>query len=191
LNNVMTSKIKLSGKNYYLQTLTKEDVSEEYVNWLNDPEITEFLEIKYQTWSKEDTENYVHNAEKSSNQYLFGIYKENQHIGNINIHNINKHTGTYNYGVLIGNKDYWGKGATQEACALMFDFAFKKLQLRKFFGGTYSNQIASRIVLKSLGCKEEGRFTEHSFHKGKLIDQIIYSMTAEQWKQEGYLNHIK
>ena len=38
----------LKGKNFYLKELNVSDVSDEYLAWVNDIEITRFLEIKYQ-----------------------------------------------------------------------------------------------------------------------------------------------
>lgn len=175
--------MELNGKLYQLKTLCIEDVSDNYVQWLSTPEVVEFLEIKYQTWTKQEAIEYVESFTDQQNKYLFGIYDEELHIGNATLYDINLHTGTFNLGLLIGDNNYWGKGVANDACAQLFEFAFNQLKLRKFFGGAYSNQLASRIVLKQLGCIEEAKLKDKFMHKGKLVDQVIYSLTNEQWQQ--------
>jgi ribosomal-protein-alanine N-acetyltransferase len=175
------AKLQLQGETFLLKSFTVDDITDSYIRWLNDPKITQFLEIKYQAWSKADAIEYVQSFEATDSKLLFGIYHQEKHIGNASLYDINCHTKTFTFGLLIGDESYWGKGVALEACSLMFDYAFKQLKMRKFFGGAYSNQLASRIVLKQLGCVEEARLIERFVYKGKLVDQVLYTITAEQW----------
>ena len=43
----MESIIIIKGKHIFLRRLTEEDVSDDYVNWMNDPEINQYLESRF------------------------------------------------------------------------------------------------------------------------------------------------
>ncbi len=38
---------KLIGKKYSLSPLTQDDITEEYIAWLNDPIVNKFLEVRH------------------------------------------------------------------------------------------------------------------------------------------------
>ena len=136
-------KIKLYGKRYFLETLLHEDVTERYVQWVNDHEVNRFLEVRFSKLDKESTKNYVKSFDNKT-RFLFGIYtcKENIHIGNASL-NINASHNIAEFGYFVGDKRYWGENAALEACYLLFEFGFNRLGLRKIWGGAYLTNINS------------------------------------------------
>ena len=52
-------------------------------------------------------------------------------------------------GVLIGDKDYWGKGIAKDACSLVLDYGFKNLNLRKLFLDVFENFYCLHLIYKS------------------------------------------
>lgn len=174
----------LSHKRYYLRTLKVEDVNDKYLGWLNDKEVTEYLEIRYKRYTLESLRDYVRSFKTDDSKFLFGVFsKENdEHIGNGTIYNINYFIGTFDIGYLIGEKQYWGKEAGSETLLMLLKFGFEDLGLRKFFGGIYSNHVKGRFVLQKIGFKQEARLSDRFLFEGKPIDQIIYSMDRKQWK---------
>jgi len=128
------------GKKIYLKLLTIEDVSDDYVNWMNDNKVTEFLESRWKAYTLEDLKEYVKTMNESQNNFLFGIFDQenDKHIGNIKIGNINYFHRYGDIGLLVGNKDYWGKGVATEAIGLVTKYGFEELNLNKVFAGMYS-----------------------------------------------------
>ncbi len=179
----MDNSIKLSYKNYYLRTLTKKDVGEKYLRWVNDKEVTKYLEIKYNTYTHEVLLDYVSSFENTDTKFLFGVFTKegDEHIGNATLYNIKYNTGTFDYGFLIGEKEYWGKNVGTETTLMLLKFGFEDLKLRKFFGGIYSNNTASRFVVHRIGFTKEARLRGRFLFEGKPIDQIVYSMDREHW----------
>lgn len=177
-------KFILEGRQYYITPLLQSHVTSTYVNWLNDEETTRFLEARHQRWDQMNLEAYVQSFESCDSKYLFGIFTRDSHlhIGNTAITDVNRFHGTFTFGVLIGDKAYWGKQAAREACILAVQFGFEQLNLRKAFGGAYSNQLASRMVLRNLGFSEEARIKEKYRFGEKLVDHIIYTMTDAQFR---------
>ena len=55
----MKSKVKyeLLGKEFALRFLKANDIDEEYLGWLRDPEVNRFLEVRYNPPNKEEALN--------------------------------------------------------------------------------------------------------------------------------------
>ncbi len=75
----------LIDKNIFLKTLNQKDVSKNYVNWLNDYEVTKFTEQKNCKHTFKSVKSFVIEKYISNNDYFFGIYFNNTHIGNIKL----------------------------------------------------------------------------------------------------------
>ncbi len=75
----------------YLKILSEENVSPDYHQWLNDYEITRFLESRWKYQTRDSVLDYIHYINKSENDVLFGMFllNEKKHIGNIKIGSIN------------------------------------------------------------------------------------------------------
>ena len=72
----MDDKVCLRYKNYYLRTLTVNDVSEKYLKWVNDPEVTQYLEIRYNSYTMEKLCEYVRAFENTRTKFFFwSIYQ--------------------------------------------------------------------------------------------------------------------
>ena len=174
----------LRFKHYYLKPLMEKDVTEKYLNWLNDDEVTKYLEIRYDNYSIEKLKSYIESFKNDKSKFLFGIFskRNDDHIGNTTVYNINYQTGTFAIGYIIGDKNHWGKGASTETILLSLKYAFDNLNLRKIFTGTYSNHVKSRFTLKKVGFMEEARLKGRFLFKGEAIDEVIYTMDRKQWK---------
>lgn len=166
--------MKIQGKNIFLKILSIDDINEDYLEWMQDEDVMQFLESRWKSYSFNDIKEYVESINNSPDDYLLGIFlKENEkHIGNIKIGNINHIHGYGDIGLLIG-KNYWGKRCGKESIELATKYAFDELNLNKLFAGIYSNNIASYKSFIKAGYKEIGRLKNHFYYEGKYIDNII------------------
>lgn len=170
---------------YQIRPLLVTDVSDSYLKWLQDSEVIRFLEINRtnnDAKSINDLIAYVKGFE-NKDDFLFGIFDNNKHIGNLTINSINVHNGTFDMGYLIGDKNYWGLRAGEAALVAGLRFAFEELGLRKIFGGIYSKNRAARFLSKKIGFFEEAKLKDFAYIDGELDNSIIYTMTKEQWDE--------
>lgn len=163
--------------------MTVDDVCDDYLNWINDPEVNEFLESKYTVWTIDSLKDYVSSFEKTKSKFIFTIHdrESNKYIGNASISSVNYNTEVFYFGLFIGDKAYWGKHAAFEASMLLLKFGFEILNMRKVFGGAYSNQLASRFVLKRIGMNLEAKLKDNFKYKDQYVDQVIYSLHKDDW----------
>ena len=103
-------------QNYYIRSMTTKDIGKKYLGWLKNKKINEYLEIKYNNYNIKKLKLYVKSFNNNKSKYLFGIYfkKNNEHIGNATIYNIDYNTGTFDIGYLIGERNHWGTSASTE-----------------------------------------------------------------------------
>jgi RimJ/RimL family protein N-acetyltransferase len=181
----MDDAINLKYNTIFLRKLTADDVCEKYLKWVNDPQVTEFLEIRHKTHTLDDLINYVKSFDSDNSHFLFGIFLvgTNEHVGNGTVYNVNYIHRTFDIGCLIGEKQYWGTNVGLETILMLFKFGFENLKMRKFFGGCYANHISSRFILKRSGCLLEARLTDKFVYKDKLVDTTIYSADLNQWSE--------
>src|SRR3989344_2262706 len=109
----------VTGERIYLRALTLADASPEYCAWLNDPEVNEYLETRQSTISELKT--YIQKQIDDPNAIFVGIFDKvnDVHIGNIKLEPIDWQKKKAIFGILLGNKNYWGKGIGTEATELI------------------------------------------------------------------------
>jgi len=173
----------LVGQKLYLRSLEESDISEEYVGWLNNYEVTRYLETGKVPTTSETIHKYLESFRGSSNDIIFAIIdrETEQHIGNVTLNRINWIHRTADTGLMIGEKDFWGKGYAFEAWSLIIEYAFQRLGLRKIIAGSVDSNVASIAVLKKLGFKVEGTFRQEFLVDGEYRDGVRLGLLKEEF----------
>ena len=164
----------LEGENIFLREVRESDVTDEYYNWLNDPDVNKYLETRFIPHSKNDILNFVKKMDGNNNEILFAICEKEteKHIGNIKLGPINWIHRKADISFLIGNKAYWNKGIASEAIKLVLRYGFYTLNLHKICAGYYKHNIGSAKALKKCGFIEEGVLREEYYYNGEYVDAI-------------------
>ena len=163
---------------FYLRKISIDDCDENYLKWMNDPEINKYLESRFTTHTIDSLKDFVNSMNNSENNVLFAIVdkESDTHIGNIklgNIHPIHKYA---DIGLLIGDKNYWGRGIATNAIKLVSEFAFDELNLRKVFAGVYENNIGSIKAFEKCGFKKAYVKKDNYYFEGKFIDAFVFEL---------------
>ena len=179
----MNTSIQLTGENLTLRSICLSDVTESYVSWLNDPDVTLFMETRFKPQTKRDIETYVMEMIKNKNTYFFSIIhsRSKMHIGNIklqcHLHHYHKNA---EISLFIGEKKFWGKGLGFEAISLVRDFAFENLKLHKLKAGCYANNLRSIKSFEKAGFNIECTLKKECRYKGKFIDMHWLTIFSPQ-----------
>ena len=171
----------------FLQPLSEDVISEEYLAWMNDQEVLKFTESRWNKYKVDDLKSFVEKMNKSPNDFLFGIYiqETGKHIGNVKIGNVNKYHQFADLGIIIGVKDEWGKGYATEALTLAIDYAFNQLNLYKVTAGVYANNIGSIRALEKVGFTECGRHINHCLYEQDRIDVLTLEIINKRKQDHG------
>jgi len=103
---------------------------------------------------------------------------DGKHIGNCAYYNINNNKAEAEFGIMIGDRDYWDKGYGTDAVTTMLNYIFRQTKLDRIYLKTLDlNQRAHR-------CFEKCGFTPC----GKLIkdgyDFTLMDIHRKQWERE-------
>ena len=164
---------EIKGKRIYLKLLTKENASPVYCSWLNDPEVTKYLKTKKATIAR--LKKYIQEKNENLNCLFLGIFfkKNKKHIGNIKLEPIDFRKKKATIGIMIGDKNYWGKGLATESLKLLVDYGFHKLNLKEVNLGVVSENKAAIKIYQKAGFKIN-KIEKKSIHRNnKLFDRII------------------
>jgi RimJ/RimL family protein N-acetyltransferase len=164
----------LQSERLQLKTLTPAMVTQKYVDWMNDHDVTQYTESRFQRHTMESIKEYVKGISGSNNDYFYGIYLCNEHIGNIKLH-VNEHHNLGDIGIIIGDKQQWGKGYATEAIKTLTQHGFDKIGLHKIIAGIYANNKGSIKAFEKAGYNEDGRHELTYLSNGEYVDEIIMS----------------
>lgn len=119
-------------------------------------------------------------SQKSNSQgtYNFAIedVKTNKYIGGCGIQGVNWLARVATIGIMIGDKDYWGKGYGTDAMKVLINFIFNDMNINKIRLGTFSFNERAIKSYKKCGFEIEGVLKNEIFKDGKYYDEIIMSL---------------
>ena len=163
----------LEGARLRLRPVLEEDYTDEYLRWLNDPEVNRWSQRRPFPSDREQMRQYAQalSARPGQGFVLAMINKlDGVHIGNISLVNIQLVHRCAEIAILIGRDEHRGQGLGGEAVHLLAGHAFAALNMHRVFAGTF-NPAFARCVEK-IGWKREGIFRERIWSHGRYHDQI-------------------
>ena len=173
----------LTGEKLFLRPLAEADLNEKYAGWLNDPEVTRYLETGHFPSTVDDLRSYQQRFRGTTTDVIFGIIDKGTgaHLGNVTLNRINWIHRTADTGLLIGERRFWGKGYAFEAWNLILNYAFHRLGLRKIRAGACAPHAASLSVLERLGFAVEGTLRRQMLVDDEFVDVVLLGLFAEEF----------
>jgi RimJ/RimL family protein N-acetyltransferase len=177
------SKIKeqsfLRGKQVYLRALGPEDISNDYLAWLNDPEVLRYRTTRLPTTLRQ-LAAWIKNPSPPDRLVLaVRLNEDDRHVGNISLAKFEWTHGTAELAIMIGAKDTWGRGVGTESIELLSGHAFNALGLHRLSAES-ANPSYNRCM-ERLGWIHEGTRREALFVDGKHIAIECWGLLASEW----------
>ena len=175
-------KVTIETERLILRTLRPDDVSPEYVEWLNDPAVNKYLSCVNVRQTFEGCVGYVRSYEGRNDKGLIGIFlRENGlHIGNLTISFIDWESRTGIIGICIGREGNAGKGFGKEALGGLVNYCFRKLGLCCLRAHLNTNNIISLKLFRGCGFEVEKVVELSAVIDGKPQSDYIVSITEPQ-----------
>lgn len=173
----------MESKRIYLRDMQSSDLDEMLV-YLSDEEVMRYEKEPF------DREGLSKIIEKYSGKGMFYVVihqKTKKLIGHVYIGVMNpKENDEYNLGYIF-NPLYHNMGYCTEACKLIVEFAFSKMNVRRIQAVCNPENIASWRVMEKVGLNREGLLkNKASLRKDKngnpiFTDQLIYGLINENY----------
>ncbi len=170
----------IETKRLVLKSLEPGDGRGRYADWMNDPEVVRFLEVRHGERSPESLAAYIKQINDSPDNYLLGIFSKDGggHIGNIKLGPVNSVHRRAAIGLFIGDRSTCGKGYATEAVDRITRFAFDDLGLHKVVAGCHKSNAASEKVFLKAGFIKEGEQVEYWRIDGKWDSQVLFGRVS-------------
>jgi RimJ/RimL family protein N-acetyltransferase len=188
------SRITVEGeamKDIYRGTLVRlssqsaEDMAKAFVKWDRDTEMHRLADSDpAQLWSEKKIKEFIEkDNEKNSQAFRFAIrtLTEDKLIGAVSLWVSSwTHSDTW-LGIMVGDRDYWGKGYGTDAMRLVVQYGFIELNLRRITLGLHSYNPRALKSYEKVGFKMEGRMRGEGLRDGVRYDGFYMGILRDEW----------
>jgi len=171
---------KIPGKRIYLSPMNPDDV-DKYTKWINDLEISLYLNFGNQVFSREKEKEALEELSRQGHNFAIVEREYDNLIGNCSLMDVDQTHSSAELGIFIGNKDYWNKGYGHEAVTLLLDYGFSLLNLENIMLRVHSFNKRAINCYKKCGFKEMGRRRNSYLIDGEKYDDIFMDIVAEEF----------
>lgn len=160
--------------------------------WFNDPEVTYFMFTGQKPTTIDQVGEIMKKDVNANNVIMVAVDKETSDVfGLVGLYEIHDTAKKAEMRIIIGNKDYWGKGYGTELSELINYYGFDRLNLHRIFlGFTASNQAAKRAYEKA-GYIEEGVLCDDIYRNSQYYDSIRMAILRDDYYEKYYEDHKK
>jgi RimJ/RimL family protein N-acetyltransferase len=155
-----------------------EDAEDDY-RWRTDPELALIDATSPIRISLSEFERMLRDELRHPTSWVrrYGIDTlEGQHIGNCMLYDLDTVNGEAELGIMVGEREYWGRGYGREAMAYLVEESFKISSMRRLRLHTLAWNARARSAFSKVGFRElrEVRRSNKDF--------IRMQITREEWE---------
>jgi RimJ/RimL family protein N-acetyltransferase len=153
----------------------------------NDPEVKRLLGGFGHPMSRRDLDEWLEWHRKRTDEVLWSIVATDgdRCLGHIGLYKIDAIARSAELGIMIGDKDAWGKGIGGEVTRQMVRYGFDQMNLNRMsLTVLASNERAIRLYRK-LGFVQEGVFRQAQFRDGGYVDLVAMALLRGEFNDAG------
>lgn len=187
---VYGSPLTLTTENYILTSADPANLPEEIVGWYSDPEVMRFMNDPMGLTSAQLEKYYTSYNNKGRFALVITERSSGTPIGIFKIY-IEHPNSQGMTSVLIGNKEYWGKGIVLEIRERVLNFLFSAFRLNKVCGYVRGRNFPALFNYQKQHFIKEGVRKQHVRNtEGGFDDVVEFAMMREDWIKRGSNNRI-
>ncbi len=173
----------LRGERVYLRATERTDLPA-FVRWFNDSLMTSFIMMRApmsQALEEQWFEQMLQRQGKEGYHFVICLIGDGRPIGNLGLFEIDQINGHAGIGILIGEKELWGRGYGTDAMNALVDFGFGMLRLERLWLDVYDFNVRARRSYEKAGFVVEGTKRHEVYKRGRYHDAILMSMLRDEW----------
>lgn len=170
-----------------LVNLRPQDVTdlERDLAWINDAEVTRFLNARYPFSRTAETE-WLREAASTPTSYQHASFaietKDGRHIGNTSLMDVQAENRCATLGIMIGDKTYWSKGYGTDAVRMLQRFGFEEMNLNRIQLTVDARNERAQACYRKCGFVEEARLRQDRFAEGAHRDTLWMAVLRHEWE---------
>lgn len=154
------------------------------MGWVNDPDVVRNFQNFDMKITREQEIAFLEKMIASSDDRLFTIGAEDGvHIGNVGLHGISSKNQLGRLALIIGRKEYRGKGYGYSAVKEVLRYAFDTHALNKIWLVVFKENERARHIYEKAGFTVEGILRqEYADRDGKFHDLMRMAILREEYR---------
>lgn len=180
----MDKLVKLVGERCSLAPCHSND-AEKWATWFNDLDVT--LPLGDEAYSPCGLERMQEDVARTIREgdHVFSIVDNasQEVIGRCLLFNFDWVNRSAMFGIVIGEKAFWGQGYGQDATRLLLDYAFTLLNLNSIMLGVYAFNQRAIHCYENVGFKLIGRRREARIVGNQKFDAFFMDMLASEFTE--------
>ena len=172
--------VNIEGKLVRIREKKVEDIPDEYA-WRVDEELSRLDATRPLTMSYDDFLKYSKEEMQFPNfrsKRLAVETIEGVHIGNVMYYDLNMRNSETELGIMIGNKEYWGKGYGTDIVKTLLKHLFEDLKLGRVYLHTLAWNYRAQSSFSKSGFREI-----RSVRRGGQ-DFLLMEVNRKDWEEE-------
>lgn len=170
----------LEKDNVRVLPFSSQHLTEQYVSWLNDPEVVRYSEQRHYQHTLQTCRHYYESTKQSPHFFLaIEQSTSSEHIGNIGVA-IDPYNHLADVSILLGEKKVWGKGYASLAWRLVLDELLRHHFLRKITAGTMAVNEPMLRLMQRTGMQIEARREGHFLWEGQEVALVQAAIFCPQ-----------
>jgi len=169
---------------FILRPVAEEDSTIVY-DWFNDKDIIDRIVGFRVRVSLEEALDWCVRASRENDDDIKWIIEPNEEpskpIGFVGLYNVDLINENAEIAIIIGDKNFWGRGIGEKSLRLVCDFAFKYLGLKLISAQILSDNEPSLSLFRKVGFKEEGLLKSRIYRNGIWHDIVLMRLILEEW----------
>lgn len=151
--------------------------------WVSDSELVHSAALSLFLSGNAELEQWFRRIQQDPALKVFTIKtKEGQHVGNIELSNLDFRAGSGEVGMFLGEIQSRRKGYGKDALHTLLRFAFEELNLHRVSARVIEPNKIALAFFKECGFAEEGNVKDAYFSKGRYWDIIELGMLSKDFK---------
>jgi RimJ/RimL family protein N-acetyltransferase len=175
----------LTGKLCSLRGLDKNDASENYLSWLQNPIVADLTYANQFPPTTTGLASWIEGFQSSNNSAGLAVIAKDtgEHVGNATVNSINWVTRYADLGLMIGDPKYIDRTFIEDVWTSVINYAFGNLGLRRLFAGILTPATEYIEAANALGFTKEGVWRQHSIVDGKYVDEELFGLLVDEWSK--------
>ena len=174
----MREKVHLTGEKVVLREKRIEDAEDDYA-WRTDEELarldaTRPLHMRYDEFLRYSRDDLGYPSTRSKRLAIDTL--DGKHIGNCMYYDIDMRRGETELGIMIGDRDYWGKGYGRDSVRLLLSHIFTTTNLNRVYLHTLEWNRRAQRSFQSSGFQDVKRVRRSGY------DFLMMEVLREDWE---------
>jgi ribosomal-protein-alanine N-acetyltransferase len=145
-----------AGREIVLRTFTREDITPDYIGWLNDPEVVTFSSQRFVVHTYESCATYHDSFAGSPNLFVAIVHKTTGRVIGTMTAYVDIEQSTADMGILIGDRSMWGTGVGTDAWSALMQYLFEHGGVKLITAGTLAENHGMRRIAEKCGMQLVG-----------------------------------